>query len=204
MFKSAAHEGFVKSMVPVTGRGVFGPLPETYEGLGNPLNMPFLGGIYSKPLNIEAEIHFGQLLASTDENIRTAAKNKQEMAQPTMYTSLEKLLYGLLQALNISPYRVYAQYSAGPTLDYQLDAAIPELGIGIEADGAIWHNNFEKIHKDKLRDSELANNGWVVVRFTDEQLKDKPDQCMSLLIKVIKMRAGQMNGSVESGSEITL
>ena len=95
------------------------------------------------------------------------------------------------------PYPLYAQYSAGPTMDYQLDGAIPNLKIGIEADGEIWHNNPDKIAKDKRRDSELAANGWIIVRFTDKEINDHPQDCLNVLINVIKKRTGMGEGDSE-------
>jgi very-short-patch-repair endonuclease len=115
-----------------------------------------------------------------------------------MYTSLEKKLYSLLMSLNV-PYPLYAQYSAGQTMDYQLDAAIPSLRIGVEADGEVWHNNPDKIAKDKRRDSDLATHGWIIVRFTDKELNDHPQDCMNVLINVIKKRTG-----VSTSGEIIL
>ena len=188
--KSAAHQGYLESIMPVTGRGFHGPLPNEYDGLGNVLRGPIFGGEYSTPLNMEAQMEFQSYINSENENIRTAAVKKQETKVPSLYTGLEKKLYGLLMSLNI-PQPLYAQYSAGPTMDYQLDAAIPALGIGIEADGEIWHNNFEKITKDRRRDSELANNGWVILRFTDKELNDHPQDCLNVLVKAIKKRTGQ-------------
>ena len=188
--KSAAHEGYLKSIMPVTGRGYHGPLPDEYDGLGNNLVSPLFGGEFCIPLNIEAQVQFNGYVNSNDENIRTAASKKVQTNVPSMYTSLEKKLYGLLMSLNI-PEPLYAQYNAGPTMDYQLDAAIPSLGIGIEADGEVWHNNFEKITKDRRRDSELANNGWAILRFTDKELNDHPQDCLNVVIKAIKSRKGQ-------------
>ena len=187
--KSAAHEGFLQSIMPVTGRGFHGPLSEEYDGLGNDLVSPAFGGEYSSPLNFEAKMEFQTLLNSTDENTRTAAKAKQSITKPNLYTSLERKLYALLLSINMAE-PLYAQYSAGPTFDYQLDAAIPSLGIGIEADGEIWHNNFEKITKDKKRDSELANNGWIILRFTDKELNDHPQDVLNVIVNAIKKRKG--------------
>jgi very-short-patch-repair endonuclease len=198
--KSAAHEGFLQSIMPVTGRGIHGPLPENYDGLGNELKFPAFGGEYSTPLNFEAKLEFHTLLNSTDDNIRIAAKAKQDMTKTNLYTSLERKLYALLMSVNMAE-PLYAQYSAGPTFDYQLDAAIPSLGIGIEADGEIWHNNFEKITKDKKRDSELANNGWIILRFTDKELNDHPQDCLNVIVNAIKMRKGH---SSQDPSEIPL
>ena len=188
--KSAAHEGYLQSIMPVTGRGFHGPLPDKYDGLNNDLIMPMFGGEFSVPLNLSAQVEFSNMTQSENEMIRTAAKNKEMRMVPKLYTNLEKKLYGLLMSLNVSQ-PLYAQYSAGPSMEFQLDAAIPSLGIGIEADGEVWHNNFEKITKDRQRDSELANNGWVILRFTDKELNDHPQDCLNVIISAIKQRTGQ-------------
>jgi len=185
--KSAAHEGFLHSLYPVSGKGNLGPLPDEYDGLFGNLYAPLLGGIQSIPLNTEAHVEIRLAESSEDNNLKTVIAAKKQMNQPQMYTSIEKLLYGLLISLNM-PYALYAQYSAGPTGDYQLDAAIPSIQIGIEADGGIWHNNPEKIAKDKRRDSELASNGWVILRFTDKELKDFPQDCINVIIQAIRKR----------------
>jgi very-short-patch-repair endonuclease len=147
-------------------------------------------------LNFEAKFEYRMAASSNDENIKTAFKQKQEANQPSLYTSIEKKLYGLLLSLNM-PYSLFAQYSAGPTGDYTLDAAIPQLGIGIEADGEIWHNNFDKIAKDKKRDSELANNGWIILRFTDKELNDHPNDVLNVIMQGIRKRTGQSSNPEE-------
>jgi very-short-patch-repair endonuclease len=191
-FKSAAHEGFIKSLRPVTGRGYIGTISETYEGLYGNLRSPVFGGESSYPLNYEALEDLKNHKYSENENIRFVVSKKIEKPQAKLFTSLEKKLYAMLTSLNM-PYALYAQYSAGPTMDYQLDAAIPSLKIGLEADGEIWHNNQEKISKDKRRDSELASHGWIIVRFTDKELNDHPQDCINVLIQAIKRRTGSTN-----------
>jgi very-short-patch-repair endonuclease len=196
--KSFAHEKFIKSFIPVSGRGQHGKLPDEYDGLYGNVYPQLLGGEMSNPLNYEANQELHSFATNDDENIKIAAKKKMNSPVPQMYTSLEKKLYDLLKSLNF-PYPLYAQYSAGQTMDYQLDAAIPSLRIGIEADGEIWHNNPDKISKDKRRDSDLATHGWIIVRFTDKELNDYPQDCMNVLINVIKKRTG-----VEASGEIIL
>jgi hypothetical protein len=195
--KSAAHEGFLMSLTPVTGRGSLGPLPAEYDGLFGSLQMPLFGGDNSHPLNNYALEEIYQFSSNENESIKKYAKKKIDVTQqPKMFTNLEKKLYGLTMSLNM-PYPLYAQYSAGPNMDYQLDAAIPNLKIGIEADGEIWHNNPDKIAKDKRRDSELAANGWIIVRFTDKEINDHPQDCLNVLIKAIKKRTGMGEGDSE-------
>ena len=197
-FKSAAHEDFLMSIHPVTGRGNLGPLPDEYDGLYGTINAQILGGDNSIPLNNEAFIELKLAENSENEIYRNVYAKKAEMGQPQLFTSIEKMLYSLLLSLNM-PYALYAQYSAGPTGDYQLDAAIPSLQIGLEADGGIWHSNPEKIARDKRRDSELAANGWVILRFTDKELKDHPQDCMNVILKAVRKKSG-----VTSEGKITL
>ena len=195
--KSAAHEGFLKSLTPVTGRGSLGPLPDEYDGLYGHLHMPIMGGDNSHPLNNYALEEIYQFAGNENDSIKKYAKKKVDVSQqPKMFTNLEKKLYGLTMSLNM-PFPLYAQYSAGPSMDYQLDAAIPNLKIGIEADGEIWHNNPDKIAKDKRRDSELAANGWIIVRFTDKEINDHPQDCLNVLIKAIKKRTGMSEENSE-------
>jgi len=195
--KSAAHEYFLMSLTPVTGRGSLGPLPSEYDGLFGSIQIPLCGGDNSHPLNNYALEEIYQFANNDNEAIKKYAKKKVDVAQqPKMFTGLEKKLYGLTMSLNM-PFPLYAQYSAGPTMDYQLDAAIPNLKIGIEADGEIWHNNPDKIAKDKRRDSELAANGWIIVRFTDKEINDHPQDCLNVLIKAIKKRTGMGEGNSE-------
>jgi len=195
--KSAAHEYFLMSLTPVTGRGSLGPLPSEYDGLFGSIQTPLCGGDNSHPLNNYALEEIYQFASNENEAIKKYAKKKVDISQqPKMFTGLEKKLYGLTMSLNM-PFPLYAQYSAGPTGDYQLDAAIPNLKIGIEADGEIWHNNPDKIAKDKRRDSELAANGWIIVRFTDKEINDHPQDCLNVLIKAIKKRTGMSEGNSE-------
>jgi very-short-patch-repair endonuclease len=188
-FKSAAHEGFVRSLSPVSGRGRLGSLPENYDGFGGVLSPQLFGGPYVKALNPYAE--YEQYSFANNEETKTVyAAKKVEKPPAQMFTSIEKKLYGLLLSINL-PYPLYAQYSAGPTMDYQLDAAIPTLQIGVEADGEIWHNNPDKIAKDKRRDIELASNGWIILRFTDKELADHPQDVLNVVMQAIRKKTGK-------------
>jgi very-short-patch-repair endonuclease len=191
-YKSAAHEGFIKSVRPVSGRGNVGPLPDEYEGYGVDLITPDFGGIYSDAINYVAQYKFASFEYSSDEEIKTRyAKKKLARPPAQMYTSLERHLYSLLLSMNM-PFGIYAQYTAGPSMDYQLDAAIPELNIGVEADGEIWHNNPDKITKDKRRDAELAANGWTIIRFTDKELKEHTQDVINVINQAIRKKTGTL------------
>ncbi len=56
-----------------------------------------------------------------------------------------------------------------------LDAAIPELRIGVELDGAAFHGSPAARERDTRRDVALAARGWVVLRFSYRRLTREPD-----------------------------
>lgn len=60
--------------------------------------------------------------------------------------------------------RCEQQYSAGK---YRLDFAWPDRRIALEADGW-WHRSPEGAAKDRMRDSWLRSEGWVVFRVDDD------------------------------------
>jgi very-short-patch-repair endonuclease len=81
----------------------------------------------------------------------------------------------------------------GQAVYYWLDFYIPNLRLGIEADGEIWHTFFDSAKRDKRRDSLIMNNhGIRVVRLSPFQLRDKRikttiariimDRCIELIL----------------------
>lgn len=71
-----------------------------------------------------------------------------------------------------------------------LDAAIPELRIVIELDGAAFHGSAAARERDLRRDTALAARGWVVLRFSYRRLTSEPDACRREILAVCRARAG--------------
>lgn len=67
--------------------------------------------------------------------------------------------------------------------EYSLDFAMPDLKLGIEVDGALFHSTDEQIASDKRRDSRLAQQGWTILRFTDKEVENKTRQVIETIIK---------------------
>ncbi len=55
-----------------------------------------------------------------------------------------------------------------------LDIAFPALRLGIELDGRAWHTDRERFQHDRARQNWLVNEGWTVLRFTWEDLTERP------------------------------
>ena len=75
-----------------------------------------------------------------------------------------------------------------PYATVHLDAAIPELKIAIELDGAAFHGSAEARERDLRRDAALAALGWIVLRFSYRRLTSEPDACRQEISQVCAAR----------------
>ncbi len=75
-----------------------------------------------------------------------------------------------------------------PFATVHLDAAVPELKIAIELDGAAFHGSAEARERDTRRDVALAALGWVVLRFSYRRLRTDPAGCRAEVIAVCAAR----------------
>jgi very-short-patch-repair endonuclease len=135
-------------------------------------------------------------LAKTQlKQYRTATgykKKDDESNRVQLFTKLEQSLYTLILNLNI-PLPFYAQTQAGPSMEYQIDAAFPSIRLGIEADSETFHASPDQIAKDRHRDSVLAGEGWTILRFTDRELKQKQQEVSQVILQVVQQLMSQLN-----------
>lgn len=89
-------------------------------------------------------------------------------------------------------------------LGYQVDIAITKYKIAVFCDGTFWHGRDgdgsqvatntkfwqNKIRRNKERDLEctilLRDNGWVVIRFWDDEIRKNLDKCVEKIERIIK------------------
>lgn len=69
--------------------------------------------------------------------------------------------------------RQHPVYSASGSLLAKLDVAIPELKIGLEADGLVFHSSDEQIAADQQRDRRVLARGWSTTRFREGPIGDR-------------------------------
>jgi len=72
--------------------------------------------------------------------------------------------------------------------EYPLDFGLPQLKIGIEVDGEMFHGSPKQISHDKERDMKLAQLGWTILRFNDEEVNKRAERVMSTIVKVIMQK----------------
>lgn len=91
----------------------------------------------------------------------------------------EELLLNKLTELNITGWIFKFQNGM-----YQYDFAWPELKIDVEVDGGT--HKLEKVKKiDERRDKFSRDNGWIVLRFTANEIKYNIDDCIKIILKHI-------------------
>jgi hypothetical protein len=69
-----------------------------------------------------------------------------------------------------------------------LDAAWPEVRLAVEFDGAAFHTDPVARQRDLRRDAALAALGWVVLRFTYEDVTARARQCALQILAVYRQR----------------
>jgi len=70
----------------------------------------------------------------------------------------------------------------------QLDAAWPEARMAVELDGAAFHGSRAARERDLRRDSALAAQGWIVLRFSYARLVSDPQGCRREIVAAILHR----------------
>jgi very-short-patch-repair endonuclease len=108
------------------------------------------------------------------------SKPDENQEQPVMssvpMTKLEAKVVRAMQQLEL-PFQVAIDYRhqvPGVSQPYQMDVAIPSLKVDIEADGKIWHEE-DADNDDAQRDQKLASEGWRVLRFREDAIKENID-----------------------------
>ncbi len=119
------------------------------------------------------------------------AKNEDQVQTPPnkilKLTKLEATMYEQIRNLKV-PYRLFGQYEIpmpGEPQPFVLDFAFPEIGVGIETDGEIWHERADLKEKDRERDQKLANVGWRIIRFSEEAVYEHANVVQDIIRKNI-------------------
>jgi very-short-patch-repair endonuclease len=137
-------------------------------------------------------------------------KGKEEKQEPgpppkmIKLTNLEQKMFKTLSDLNV-PYALFAQYQIkvpGESRPYALDFAYPQIGIGCEVDGNVWHEREDFKQRDLNRDQKLSNVGWTVLRFNEDAVTENMDAVRDVISKYISEASKQKKKSEEEGKII--
>jgi very-short-patch-repair endonuclease len=85
-------------------------------------------------------------------------------------TNIEQEMCSILDEMQIQ----YATFFPVRLTSLELDFALPQYKLNIEADGSYWHN--KRKTRDRRRDYYLKKLGWKTIRFTDKEIFEKRDE----------------------------
>lgn len=71
----------------------------------------------------------------------------------------------------------------------EIDFAHVGLRIAIEVDGRAFHSDRRAFEHDRWRQNALTVGGWLVLRFTWEQINTRPDEVIAVILTAVAQRA---------------
>lgn len=71
----------------------------------------------------------------------------------------------------------------------EIDFAHVGLRIAIEVDGRAFHTDKRAFEHDRWRQNALVVGGWLVLRFTWEQITERPDEVIAVILAAVAQRA---------------
>jgi very-short-patch-repair endonuclease len=69
-----------------------------------------------------------------------------------------------------------------PLPPWSIDIAFPVHKLAVEADGTYWHGLANVKEKDKRKDKDLAQRGWIILHFTEDEINTSPSICVDKII----------------------
>src|SRR6266704_833903 len=72
---------------------------------------------------------------------------------------------------------------------FRLDVAFPEHRLDVEVDGWAYHRSKEARDRDIERDNLLTQAGWRVLRFSWEDVVDRPDYVIDVIASILATRS---------------
>jgi very-short-patch-repair endonuclease/predicted transcriptional regulator of viral defense system len=96
----------------------------------------------------------------------------------------EEDLLGMLRAAGVATPQANA-----PLHGFIADFLWRQERVVVEVDGYQWHSSRSAFKRDRLKDQVLRDHGYIVLRFTSDQLKEEPLAVIARIVRAITERA---------------
>lgn len=166
----------------------------TDQGPANPTNY---GGRILKQrtrekLDMAKQKMYREVSQSKEDIDPSTLPGMRDMKGRIVFTKPERqLMEGLSEYKKngLIKYPIVPQYAVkfGST-EYPIDFALPNLKLGIEADGEVFHSSPKQVSHDKERDMKLTQSGWTILRFKDSEIDKRLERVMSTIVKNIMQK----------------
>lgn len=127
-----------------------------------------------------------------------AVRRKRRLIQPACESPIEKLLYESLLPFvewrckrssfvgRVFAFDAFLQYKVGR---YRVDFAFvsPTHRLAVECDGHEFHERTKgQAQRDRKRDRDLQETGWLVRRYTGSEVFNAPDAAAKDIVQFLK------------------
>ncbi|MCU0269229.1 MAG: DUF559 domain-containing protein [Acidimicrobiales bacterium] len=99
-------------------------------------------------------------------------------------SELEALLHEILADERVPPWVAQAPLPWESESRRRVDVLIPSWRLIIEADGRRWHTRDQDFQRDRERDNLAAAHGYRVLRFTWQDLTERPRYVLEMILAV--------------------
>lgn len=112
-----------------------------------------------------------------------------DLAREGTHSHGERELRSVLKHANLRGWIPNYRLIEGGRILAELDFALPHLKICLEVDGRAFHSDPLSFRRDRERQNELVVRGWLVLRFTWEQITKDPQRVVETIRAAIRTRA---------------
>lgn len=95
------------------------------------------------------------------------------------YSSAERLLHSILRRGAITGWSANVTVTIAGCAVATVDVLFERERLVVEVDGYAAHRDRDSFERDRQRQNALVNGGYVVLRFTWRDLKDRPHEVMA-------------------------
>lgn len=110
--------------------------------------------------------------------------DRDRLLESRLEAKLLRVLRSRAVPLPVAQFRVLD----GDAFVARLDFAYPSQRVGVEADGYRWHGSPERWRRDLRRENRLKLLGWTLLRFSWEDVHDRPELVASQIRAAIGHR----------------
>lgn len=91
-------------------------------------------------------------------------------------SELERHVRATIQAAGLPGPEVNMHYQLADGEWIEIDLAFPRWKVAVEVDHPFWHDGKAEAAKDKRRDRKLSVEGWLTIRFPEQEIANNLDE----------------------------
>lgn len=115
----------------------------------------------------------------------------EALAKPNPHSGLERIFLWLLSSAGYPEPQRQFPVDIGWDRPIHIDFAYPDQLIGIETDGYDPHARRSQWALDRRRDAALGLLGWLILRFTRDDVVKRRDYVLATIARAFEMRGAR-------------